>query len=71
MNKVLLRFYIKKTHEVIEAYFDGRLSFKENFELLGYENGLNIYDPNKGIFLDTNKPLSTFNICRFMAFDVY
>lgn len=71
MNKVLIRFYIVKDERVIEAYFDERLSFIDNFKMLNYLNEPKIYDPNKCIFLNNKVPISYFAINRFVAFDVY
>ena len=62
-----------KDNSVIETYFDSRLSFKENFQMLEIEDSSNlkIYDETKGLFLNTDIPISQFNISYFMCFQVF
>lgn len=71
MNKILIRLFIVKEGRVLEAYFDSRLSFKDNLYLLGYKEEPLVYDFHKGIFLNNSVPLSLFRMNRFMAFDIY
>lgn len=68
MNKILLRFYIVKSSELIEVIFDSRLSFIENFELLktiktlSFKQENYIYDLEKHVALNKEAPLSSFKL---------
>ena len=73
MKQIMIRFKIIKNDECIEVKFDDRLSFKDNLKLLEniYKRNLtdlNVYDQNKGIFLDMNIPINNFEINSFMTF---
>lgn len=70
-NKILVRLRIIKNNEILEVYLDSRLSFKENFKLLGFEKDYYVYETNKGLFLDRTIPINEFNIEGFMAFNLY
>lgn len=77
MNKVILRFYIVYSKEVIETIFDLRLSFKENIKLLKDlyklkdEEDMYIVDPYKMIALKKDIPLNLFNFKNFMTLYIY
>lgn len=73
MNKVLLRLKDLPTSKIYEVYFDDRLSFKENFQLLSKminEDLTNryVYDASKNIFLDNEIPIHNFRISIFTMF---
>lgn len=73
MNKVILRFNVIRSNEVFEAVFDLRLSFKENFDLLGSEGSFAlkddsyIIDPDKRVALRKDIALNSFNFPNFMT----
>ncbi|MBR4470855.1 MAG: hypothetical protein IKS54_06055 [Erysipelotrichaceae bacterium] len=71
MYKTIIRLKEVRTSSIIEAAFDTRLSFSENFTLLGQLleidlTNAQVYDPNKKIFLDRNIALSEFGFSRFI-----
>lgn len=70
-NKILVRLRIMKSNEILEVYLDSRLSFKENFSLLGFSEEYWVYEPRKGLFLNRTVPIAEFNIDGFMAFNLY
>ena len=60
-----------KNNNVFEAKLDSRLSFKQNFMMLGkiVEDDLEankVYDPNNKVFLKTDNPISEYNMKSFM-----
>lgn len=70
MNKLLFGFYIVKKGVLIEASFDSRLNFIDNFRLLETMYPINIdelfiYDKNHDKFLSKNEPLNRFNFNRY------
>ena len=76
MYRIPIRFRIVKTGEILEVYFDVRLSFRENMEMLNRIReekitDFRVYDPHKKIFLDRNIPLKEFHIERFILFCLF
>ncbi len=73
MHRILIRFRIVCTGEILEVSFDERLSFFQNMGLLNRIldpkiPDFRIYDPYKKIFLDRNIPLKEFRIETFRFF---
>lgn len=71
MNDTLIRFKMMKNNNVFEAKLDSRLSFKENFMMLGKITpgsltNNKVYDPHNKVFLNTNSPISEYNMKNFM-----
>ena len=71
-HEIPIRFRIVKNSHILEASFDGRLSFKDNLKILSEicdeEIGdAEVYDPMKKIFLDKEVPLSSFSINYYVS----
>ncbi|MBQ6334788.1 MAG: hypothetical protein IJI46_06960 [Erysipelotrichaceae bacterium] len=76
MHRILVRIKNVKSNQTFEAYFDERLSLKDNLLLLEElcETGLSqalVYEPNKKIFLDRNIPLKDFGSNGFISLDIF
>ena len=73
MNKIILRFNVIKSGEVLEVVFDQRLNFKENFDLLKalcdytLEDDSYIVDPDKHVALRKDVELSSFSFPNFIT----
>ena len=73
MNDTYLRFILLKENRVIEVSFDKRLSFRENLNIYkDYDrtdvDNLNVYDDERGIFLNMDISISEMKIERFTKF---
>ena len=76
MHEIMIRFRFISDNRNLECAFDERMSFRENFSLLGEICDMDfkdivIYDPEKKIFLNEDLPLIQFNICRFILLYVF
>ncbi len=77
MNKILLRFNIINNNEIFEVIFDTRLSFNDNFKLLGEIYHFKLKDDNyifdlvKDIPLRKDVPLKSFNLPNFMTLSIF
>lgn len=71
MHKVMIRFKIVKSGEIIECLLDDRLDLERNLELLERIcqkklAGSLVYDPHKKVFLDRKIPLKDFHCVSYI-----
>ena len=77
MYELLIRLFVIRENKVVEAIFDKRLSFNENFILLNKMvdnisfDTFHVYDPIRRIFLDKNRILKDMGTYSFMTFYLY
>ncbi len=76
MNKLILRLYIVEKGEYINVRLDKRLSFADNFILLGqlydYDfSNRQVVDPKIKKALLNDVPLCSFNFPAFMTLFIY
>ena len=75
-NQIILRFYVVATKQMFEVFFDTRLSFNENFDLLSkiYDYKLNrnnyiVDDDRRALARDV--PLKLFHFKLFTTLCIY
>lgn len=75
-HRILFRFRIVRNDRIYEVYFDDRLSFDDNFRLLRnilneLNDGLEIFDPVKKVFLNKSVPIRKFCFAEFIQLLVF